>query len=257
MRFVSAPRQRIVLLGASNMTRGFAVLSQMCRRTWGDPIEIVAAVGHGRSYGLVSSVLGRRLPSLRDCGLWRVLDEAADVPTLAVVGDVGNDLLYGASVPEILGWVDDCLRRLSARGARVILTSLPPPVHDLARWHFLLFRTLFFPARRLRFEQLQSEVPALEEGLRERGRAHGVRFVELRPEWYGFDPIHIRPGRCRQAWAEILSADTAAAPGPRAGLWRSLATYRMFPEQQWMFGREMREDQPCRRLPSGTTISLY
>jgi hypothetical protein len=252
-----APRQRVVLIGASNMTRGLAVLIETCRQAWGDPVEIMAALGHGRSYGMSSNVLGRRLPGVLECGLWRALEELPVLPTVAVVGDVGNDILYGAPVPQILAWVEETLTRLRARGARTILTSLPPPALSLGRAHFLLFRTLFFPARKLQFEPMRAAVPALDQGLREAAVRHGADFVELRHEWYGFDPIHIRPRRCRQAWSEILAPAAPVQPCPRVSLSRALATYRLFPERQWIFGREMRRDQPCGRVSAGTTISLY
>jgi hypothetical protein len=98
-------------------------------------------------------------------------------------------------------------------------------------------------------------VSALEQGLGDLARTHGARYVALKPEWYGLDPIHIRPWRCRRAWAEILGE--GAIPGPRVGIARAIATYRLFPERQWMFGREMRRAQPCSRLATGSTVSLY
>jgi hypothetical protein len=244
-----------VLIGASNMTRGFAVLCRLVRRTFGEPVEIVAAIGHGRSYGLTSNVLGRRLPSVLECGLWRVLAEGSPSSTVAVVGDVGNDLLYGATVPDIVSWVDETLRRLKTGGAQLVLTSLPPPAHTLSRVHFEIFRTFFFPARKLRYERVRPMVAELEDGLRGLAAAHDARYVPLRPEWYGFDPIHIRPWKCRQAWQEILA--DGAAPCPPVGIIGSLATYRLFPERQWLFGHEMRRVQPCWRLPTGTTVALY
>jgi hypothetical protein len=252
---MGALRPRVVLIGASNMTRGFAVLCQLTRCTFGEPVEIAAAIGHGRSYGLTSTMLGRRLPSVLECGLWRALAEGAPSSTTAVIGDVGNDILYGAAVPDILSWVDETLRRLKAAGARLILTSLPPPVHHLSRFHFEIFRTVFYPARKLRYDRTRPMVAQLEVGLRAAAATYGAHYVELRPEWYGFDPIHIQPWKCRRAWQEILG--DGAAVCPRVGIARSLATYRLFPERQWMFGREMRRPQPCWRLPTGSTVSLY
>jgi hypothetical protein len=249
------PRSRVVLIGASNMTRGFAVLCRIAQRTFEAPVEILAAVGHGRSYGLRSNVLGRALPSVLESGLWGALAAGPPAPTVALVGDVGNDVLYGVGVPEILGWVDETLRRLKARGARLVLTSLPPPARALSRTHFQIFRTVFFPARHLTYERMREAVPALERGLQDLARAHEARYVDLQPEWYGFDPIHIRPWKCRRAWEEILGHGAAGCP--RVGIARSLATYRLFPERQWMFGHEMRRAQPCGRLAGGSTVSLY
>jgi hypothetical protein len=252
-----ASHTRVVLLGASNLTRGFAVVTELVRRTFGEPCEIVAAIGHGRSYGMASSVFGRRLPSILECGLWPALEAAPPTPTVAVVGDVGNDVLYGAPVEQILKWVSECVRRLRDRGAVVVVTSLPAPTRTGGRAHFLTFRALFFPARALEYEIMQTTVRALDEGLRDLARDQGARFVEMQPAWYGFDPIHISPLACRAAWRDILSGLAEAPACPRVGVARSLLTYRLLPEQQWLFGREMRTAQPCGRLRSGTTISLY
>jgi hypothetical protein len=249
-------RQRVVLLGASNMTRGFAVLSELCRRAWGD-VEILAAVGHGRSYGLAASVLGRRLPGILSSGLWRALAERPSLPTFALVGDVGNDVLYGSSVETILGWVKESVQRLREHGAHVCVTSLPAPVRTLSRARFTAFRTVFFPARHLTFETMQPAVAALDDGLRQLAKDESVDFVPLQPEWYGFDPIHIRPLACRRAWSAVLSAAGTPVECPRVGLLRSMKTYLLFPEQQWLFGREMRRAQPCRTWPSGASVSMY
>ncbi|HEX5635248.1 MAG TPA: hypothetical protein VFX50_18520 [Gemmatimonadales bacterium] len=239
------------------MTRGFAVLSELCTRVPGEPVELLAAIGHGRSFGMPSSVLGRGLPGILQCGLWRALDARPAPVTRAVVGDVGNDLLYGAPVDTILAWVDECLRRLRAAGAEVVLTSLPPHVRTLSRARFLAFRTLFFPARHLTYEGMRPAVAALDDGLQKLAQAHGVALAPLRPEWYGFDPIHIRPWHCRRAWGEILAFGGPPLCCPRVGIVRSLATYRLFPERQWLFGREMQRPQPCRRLADGTSFSFY
>jgi Asp-tRNA(Asn)/Glu-tRNA(Gln) amidotransferase A subunit family amidase len=248
-------RSRFVLMGASNMTRGLAVLCRIAQRTFEAPVDIQAAVGLGRSYGLRSSMLGRALPSVLDSGLWAALAGRPSVPTVALVGDVGNDVIYGVAVPEILGWVDETLRRLKAHGARLVLTSLPPSAHTLSRAHFHIFRTFFYPARHLTYERLREAAPALERGLQDLARVHEARYVVLRPEWYGLDPIHIQPWKYRRAWEEILGHGAASCP--RVGLAQSLAAFRLLPERQWMFGREMRRAQPCWRMAGGSTVSLY
>jgi hypothetical protein len=250
------PPARIVFIGASNMTRGFPVLVELADRAWGRPISILAALGHGRSYGMTSWVLGRRLPAVLDCGLWRRLEEVHEGPTVAFVGDVGNDLVYGEDVETILRWVRECVSRLKSAGAQVILTSLPPTIAELSRVRFLVFRNLFFRRSPLQFESLATMVPALESGLREIAREHDTGFIELRPEWYGLDPIHIRTSRCRQAWSEIVSAAVPVDRCPRLGPIRLLRSYLMRPERQWLFGIPLGRSRPYPR-PGGTTVALY
>ncbi|MEX0819484.1 MAG: hypothetical protein WD070_07815, partial [Pirellulaceae bacterium] len=90
------PNRRVVLLGASNIARSPAIVFDSARSAWGSPLDIVAATGHGRSYGMTSCVLGRTLPGILQCGLWEALATRPLVPTAALLTDIGNDILYGA-----------------------------------------------------------------------------------------------------------------------------------------------------------------
>ncbi len=44
-------RPRVVLLGASNLTRGISTAVGTARMILGEPGEYLIAMGHGRSYG--------------------------------------------------------------------------------------------------------------------------------------------------------------------------------------------------------------
>src|SRR5687768_14330413 len=122
---MSTRPERLVALGASNLTRGFPVVVATARSAFGPGVEILAAHGLGRSYGMESRVLARTLPAILDCGLWAALDARPRTPTRALVTDVGNDILYGASADQILRWVATAVERLSQAGAEIVLTGLP------------------------------------------------------------------------------------------------------------------------------------
>ena len=73
--------------------------------SWGQPLDILAALGHGRGYGLESRVLGRRLPPILECGLWEALDRRPPCETAALLTDIGNDLVLGAEPEQLIEWV--------------------------------------------------------------------------------------------------------------------------------------------------------
>ena len=60
----------------------------------GVPLDILAALGHGRSYGSLSNVSGRVLPGITTCGLWERWENSPALPTRALLTDIGNDLFY-------------------------------------------------------------------------------------------------------------------------------------------------------------------
>jgi hypothetical protein len=255
-----APR-RVVLLGASNLTRGISTVVETAQVIWGSPLEVLAALGHGRSYGLRSRVLGRELPGITVCGLWDELAVRPAARTAALVTDIGNDLLYGASVSSILGWVAECLDRLSAVDARTVITLLPlASVGGLSEWRFRIARTCAFPKSRAQLNEILHQARELNAGLVQLAEARSVRLVEQRGGWYGFDAIHIRLRHWRAAWSEILapwSDASTSAPRARGSLMRWLYLRSLPPLQRKLFGRERRAAQPSGRLRDGTTIALY
>jgi hypothetical protein len=256
----AAPR-RVVLLGASNLTRGISTVVETAQGVWGSPLEVLAALGHGRSYGFRSRVLGRELPGITACGLWDDLAPRPPAETAALVTDIGNDLLYGASVPMILGWVADSLDRLTALGARTVMTLLPlASVEELPEWRFKIARSCAFPKSRAQLDEILAQARELNAGLAQLAVERRVRVVEQRGAWYGFDAIHIRLRHWRAAWSEILapwSDAPTAAPGARGSLTRWLYLRSLPPLERKLFGRARRAAQPSGRLRDGTTIALY
>jgi hypothetical protein len=251
------PQSRLIALGASNLTRGAGWLIAAAQQQASAPVEVFAALGHGRSYGIATRLLGRGLPGIDGCGLWAALDRAPPLPATGLLMDVGNDLLYGVEVPTILGWVERALARLRPRVQRLAVAELP--MHNLRRLgpkRYTLFRSLLFPRCRVPLPAMLQQAELLNRGLEQLAERHGAVSCQLRPEWYGIDPIHILrrcwPDFCR----ELLGMAGAAAPGA-ARLSQRLRLLLAAPAQRSWFGRERHALQPSLRWPDGATVSLW
>jgi hypothetical protein len=253
--------RRVVLLGASNLTKGIATVLETAYRTWGRPLEVHTALGHGRSFGLTSSVLGRQLPGILECGLWRVLADSPAIPTAGLVTDIGNDLLYGQPVEQIAEWVRECLDRLATLKARTVVTLLPVEnLPSLSRARFRLMRTLFFPHSRLTLDDVAQRAHTLNDRVRRLALDRGCGLIVQRASWYGFDPIHIKLRQRPIAWREILAhwSETAPVDRPARGtLARTLYLRSRVPERRRVLGFEQRGRQPAGRLNDGTTVAIY
>lgn len=257
---IEFPARRVVLLGASNLTRGIATVIETACRAWGRPLDVLAAAGHGRSYGLRSTVLARALPGITDCGLWPVLAARSAAPTAALITDIGNDLFYGVSPETITRWVEQCCQRLAAIDARLVMTRLP--VCNIGRvrsWQYLTFRTLSYPPCRLSLDNLTRGARDLDDRLLDLARRYACRLIEPRACWYGLDPVHIKLLQSRGAWSEILAgwSEAVGEAAPRASLRRWIYLHSRRPQQCWLFGRGQHQEQPCGRLSDGTLISFY
>lgn len=257
------PPRRVVLLGASNLARGISTAVETARRVWGGPLDVLAAHGHGRSYGMVSSVLGRSLPGIIECGLWPALAAREPAATAALITDIGNDLFYGAAPERIAGWVESCLDRLARVGAKVTLARMPVKNLDrVSPWQYQVVRRVLFPGCRLSLAELAGSALALDALLRRLARERCCAWVEPEPQWYGFDPIHVRMQWWPKAWETWLApwspqSFTAGAPRVRGSLARWIRLRRCAPERRAWFGVEQRRAQPALRLDDGTRLSFF
>jgi hypothetical protein len=251
-------RRRVVALGASNLTRGFPAVVANARAAWGEDVEVLAALGHGRSYGSQSLFLGRRLPGILESGLWRQLACLPAAPTRGLITDVGNDILYGFPAERIVAWVGEAADRLRRFTDDVVLTDLPlASIRRLSPAGFLLFRSVLVPRCRLSLPQVAAAAERVNGGLLELATARGLRLQHLREEWYGIDPIHIRPRLWWLAWREILLGDVRGATIGRASRREGVRLYFMRPERQWLFGREQLNPQRGAPLHKGGKVWLY
>lgn len=134
------------MLGASNLVRGLSTVIETAQIACGQRLEVLAVLGHGRSYGMESSVLGRTLPGIVSCGLWEVLQRQPSPTAMVLVTDIGNDLLYGVSVDQIANWLDTCFARLAPLSTRTVVTTLPiESLRKISKSRYRLMRSFFSP----------------------------------------------------------------------------------------------------------------
>lgn len=269
MPSVDEPTRRWVMLGASNLTRGLATAATIARRSHHAPLDIMTAPGNGRSYGWYARILGRGLPAIIDCGLWRDLEARRRLPTTALLTDIGNDVMYGAQVDEILRWIEICLERLAKIDATLIVTGLPlANLAAIGPLRYQAFRRLLFPRNRDSLARVTERAQAVDAGARRLAETYGAAFIEPRAEWYGLDPIHYLRRHWRTVWREFLFRDAAATPldldaasSVGAALDRSYLSWARtqfwMPEERWLFGIAQRRAQPSVTFDDGTRISIY
>lgn len=250
--------KRIVLLGASNLTSGFPIACRLAAAGWGPgPFRVLAAAGHGRAYGVDSTVLGRGLPAIGGCALWRQLEREPGLPTRALLADAGNDLAYGQSVAATRTAVRGCLDRLRAVDAATVVV-LPPvrSIERLTRARFLVLRSILFPRRRFALASILERLRRLARELRSLADECGATAVDPDPAWFGADRIHLKLRRRDEAWSRLLAGlgpePTDAATLPRRVRWRFLTAHRAR-----FLGVPLHHRQPARRLEDGTTVSFY
>ncbi|NBT14402.1 MAG: hypothetical protein EBS56_12620 [Planctomycetia bacterium] len=212
-------RRGVVVLGASNVSRGLVRLVATTRCRSPGPLDLFVVAGHGRGYGVSTRVWQRRLPSILSSGLWRALDRERPDRPLAVITDVGNELLYGLGVTAVASAVREAATRLADRGARLAITGLPlAGIDGVGPVRYRLLRTLYVPGCLLRLAELKAATRWLDEELQAIAADTGATFLEQPAEWYGFDALHVRRPHLDALWHRVCDAWTLppVADAPRA-----------------------------------------
>lgn len=253
--------RRVVVLGASNTVRGVASLVAALERSWGKPVDLLAALGHGRAYATTSRVLQRRLPAIRSCKIWEHLAARERLPTAGLVTDIGNDLIYGVSLERTLEAVEQCVAELAPYCDRLVVTKTPlSNVAQLGETQFKLMRTALFPRSQLELGAALEAMDALNQALDAFAGRYRAYVIAPRPQWYGWDPIHILRGCYPDAWATLLAPVRDGQPGGYGrATWRNWlrlrCQFRQL-ERTW-FGWDRGMSQPAGKLTTGTVVSYF
>lgn len=226
--------QRIYLFGASNLWFSRHAALTEVRRRFPGRLEIGLACGPGRAYGLAAGNPVARYHALKDV----VFQESSEVPTLAILSDVGNDIAYGQPPERVVNWVAELAQRLEDQGVEVVVTGVP--VETLKTLHPVLFalmlRMYFVGAGDVTQSHINGRLEALEDGLREMCQDKGYIFLDTQPDWYGPDRFHLRPSAFQGCWQHWLGRLSPATPQEHRPLsWAQ--TVKLRPADYWFFGK--------------------
>jgi len=226
---LTSSRRTIVVLGASNVSRGLARLAATVRARAALPADLFVAAGHGRAYGVSSRVGLRRLPSILSSGLWRALDRERSQQPLALLTDVGNELLYGLGVAAVARAVREATLRLADRGTAIVITGLPlASIARVGRVRYRLLRTLYVPGCLLSLRDINDASQWLDDELQAIAADTGATFLEQPAAWYGLDALHVKRSRLDDLLTRVADAWKLppATDRPRASLaeWATLGS---------------------------------
>lgn len=253
------PKNRFILLGASNLTLSLRLTIHLMQQRFGGPSEILAALGHGRAYGAFTHMLWRGLPGIADCELWRQLNSAETHPTYALLTDIGNDILYGLPPEQVLRTLEWCINQLQKHAAQIVVTNLPmASIESLSERRYIFFRNIFYPSCQLSRDETISRAQVVHRGLVEMAVKRHFKLYEQKPDWFGLDGIHINYWQRKAYYQDVLNQ----FPGPdkkpdaRRDKQELLLTWQRRPEFAYktVLGRASYCQQPSGQLPDGSLV---
>ena len=196
----------VMLLGASNLSRGCFALSRYMKACLHPrPVEVLIASGPGRGYCVPGGLLNASYPPIFSSDIFEAAQNKLEsgYRVVALVTDMGNDLMYGVPAESLIATIQQIFDRLQSMQAEVFYTTLPAAfekrVHPI--WFYIL-RTLLLPFSRVSYEKAKAGIIEVNQFLKNSTAEHRHWIPDM-DSYLGYDEIHYGWLRAHNAWSHV------------------------------------------------------
>ncbi len=200
------PPVLLVLLGASNLSRGcFALARHMKACLHPRKVDVVIACGPGRAYCTSGGLLNVVYPPIHSSDIFETAHKKSEsgYHVVALVTDVGNDIMYDVPPEQVIETIQQIFTRLQSMNAEIFYTTLPAifekGVHPFI---FYMLRSLLFPHSRVSYNEATAGIIKVNQFLREFASRH-CHLIPDMDRYLGFDEIHYGWLRAHHAWSHV------------------------------------------------------
>ncbi|MEC7641258.1 MAG: hypothetical protein VYC17_03795, partial [Nitrospinota bacterium] len=198
------PPKLFVFLGASNLARGHIALARCLQKSlYPRPARFLFALGPGRGYCAAGGVMHMVYSPIKNSKVFSVIRENAEYEVVALVSDIGNDIMYNVSPGDITACLKKIFQQLRESNALILAIPIPSGLETgLSNFSFLCLRSMFFPTSRVSRPQAVSAIRQINEFLQE-SVAEKIKLLSGLEEFSGWDKIHYSLWRGHFAWESI------------------------------------------------------
>ncbi len=176
-------------------------------------------MGPGRGYCTEGGIFNITYPPIGSCGILKSASGRAQGArqVVALITDIGNDIMYGVPVSEITSCLNTLLQNLDAIGADVFVNPIPLDfAEDVSEHQFRILRSVFYPHSAIDYSGAAKAVTAVNGFLRDSagGRIHLLPSVK---DFCGVDKIHYSIFRSHKAWSQVAVEMLRVLPVKQTG----------------------------------------
>lgn len=198
-----------VLLGASNLARGYSALTRHISKNI-SVSEFLNAMGPGRGYCARGGLLNFTYSPIGECSVMKSAKVYAErgFRITVLLTDIGNDIMYGVPESSLIESLDTLIEKSLKMNAEVFLTSIHVDVSkDMGKTSFKLLKSIFYPNSSVTFDQADLAVKKLNHYLAEKSlQNERVHLVSGLGAFCGLDKIHYGLFKSHLAWSRVANA---------------------------------------------------
>jgi hypothetical protein len=222
---------QFILLGASNLARARYGIQKYLEKIFAsDSVSTLIASGPGRAYCVTGGIFLVNYHPLKNSpainlGRYKSLEF---YQTVALISDIGNDIMYGVPVQKIIRDLDKLIHELSHFCSHVFVIPIPcKKIEQLSNWKINLLKKLLFPKSQLSPENIISSVHAINHFLSQLQNPR-VTVLETMDDSIGWDHVHYGIFKMHTAWAQIIAQITKELPNLHNGRINQALMFRSF-----------------------------
>ena len=197
-----------IFLGASNLARSFYGLKRCITRClFPRPVSFIHAMGPGRGYISQGGILNITYPPILHCDILKAAYNRRKInqQVVALITDIGNDIMYGVSAEEIIGGLKSLFSDLSELEANIFITSIPIDLkNDIGEFYFRILRQIFFPKSPAEYSQTSKTIEIVNQFILQSSNAK-ISVIDDMQQFCGIDKIHYSLLKSHLAWSHIAS----------------------------------------------------
>ena len=202
-----------IFLGASNLARSFHGLKYCIERCiFPRPASFVHAMGPGRGYVSRGGILNAIYSPILNCGILEAVrnKKIKDQSVVALITDIGNDIMYGVSSEKIINGLQYLLNALGEFKTNIFITSIPVDLeNDISELHFHIIRQIYFPKSPVKYSQASNNIKAINKFILQSSNKK-ITVINDMKQFCGIDKIHYSIFKSQSAWSHVAGKLTAS-----------------------------------------------
>ena len=202
-----------IFLGASNLARSFHGLKDCIERCiFPRPASFFHAMGPGRGYLSRGGILNAVYSPILKCGILEAVrnKRVKDQPVIALITDIGNDIMYGVSSEKIINGLQYLVNALGEFKTNIFITSIPVDLeNDISELRFHIIRQIFFPRSPIKYSQASNNITVINKFILQSSNKK-VTVINDMNQFCGIDKIHYSILKSQSAWSHIAKKLTSS-----------------------------------------------
>jgi hypothetical protein len=199
----------IILLGASNLARGYYSLTRCIKNNLGSrPVSFFNALGPGRAYCAFGGVMNVAYPPIGSSPVFSSAKGQAHEASrkIALLTDLGNDIMYGVPVEKIVAEIRRIIRQLETMDADTLITPVPATlISQLTPARFRILKAVFFPRSAVDRLEAIAAIKKINQAI-DAGLGDRVTVIRGLENFMGWDKIHYGHFNFAEVWSRIAGA---------------------------------------------------